>query len=287
MAGKKSLAARIAGEFVRKAPGRAMLYVGLAIVLSIAFMAVFADYIAPYGPNQRTRDRFSPPSWEHPMGTNKLGYDVFSRIVYGSRVILMVVLSAAAIGSFAGVPLGLLSGYLGGRLDRILSMVMDSIYAFPSLILAITVSVMLGPSPINTAIAISVVYIPTYFRMVRGSVISLKASQFVEALQGLGLRRRTILVRHILPNVAPTIMVVLSLNVADAILTEAGLSFLGLSVPPETPDWGFDLRLGKKFFLKGYWWLSFFPGAMIILLAIGFALIGEALAERFSLSREV
>lgn len=273
--------------FVKRAPGRAMLYAGISIVMVVVVMAVFADYIAPYGPNERTPDRFAPPSREHLMGTNKLGYDMFSRVVYGSRIILIVVFAAAAIGSLTGVPLGLISGYAGGKLDRVLSMIMDSIYAFPSLILAITVSVMLGPSPVNTAIAISVVYVPTYFRMVRGSVISLKASQFVEALQGLGLRKRTILLRHILPNVAPTVMVVLSLNVADAILTEAGLSFLGLSVPPETPDWGFDLRLGKKFFLKGYWWLSFFPGAMIILLAIGFALIGEALAERFSLSREV
>jgi len=271
----------------KKAPARGMLIAGTFIVFVVVLMAVFAPWIAPYNPVERTKDRFQPPSWKHPMGTNKLGYDVFSRIVYGSRVILQVVFVAAIISSMVGIPLGLVSGYYGGKADRVLSMVMDSIYAFPSLILAITVAAILGPSPLNTALSISVVYIPTYFRMVRGKVIALKGTPLAEALVSLGLKTKTILVKHVLPNIAPTILVVFSLSVADAILTEAGLSFLGLSVVPPTPDWGYDLRVGKSFLTSGYWWLVFFPGLMIIVLAIGFALIGEALSERFNISREV
>ncbi len=271
----------------RKAPARAMLLTGLTIVLIVVIMAVFAPWIAPYDPVQRTHDRFAPPSWKHLMGTNKLGYDMFSRIVYGSRVILEVVFIAAIISSSIGIPLGLISGYYGGKADKTLSVIMDSIYAFPSLILAITVAAILGPSPVNTALSISVVYIPTYFRMVRGKVIALKGTPLIEALQSLGLKTKTILLKHITPNIAPTILVVFSLSVADAILTEAGLSFLGLSVVPPTPDWGYDLRVGKTFLTGGYWWLVFFPGFMVIILAIGFALIGEALSERFNISREV
>jgi len=182
-----------------------------------------------------------------------------------------------------GVPLGLISGYHGGKIDRALSVVMDSIYAFPALILAIVIAVVLGPSPVNTAIAISFVYVPTYFRMVRGQTLSLKGQLFVEAAKALGAKNREIMFKYILPNLAPTVLVVFTLSVADAILTEAGLSFLGLSVTPPTPDWGYDLRVGQPFLLDGYWWLVFFPGIMIMLLAMAFALIGEALSERISL----
>ncbi|MEO2151071.1 MAG: ABC transporter permease, partial [Thermococcus sp.] len=209
---------------------------------------------------------FQPPSWKHPMGTNNLGQDVFSRIIWGSRVILYVVAVATTLSIVIGVPLGLLSGYRGGKIDRVLSMVMDSIYSFPSLILAIVIAVVLGPSPINTAVAISFVYVPTYFRMVRGQTLSLKGQLFVEAARALGVKDWETMKKYILPNVLPTVLVVFTLSVADAILTEAGLSFLGLSVTPPTPDWGYDLRVGQPFLLDGYWWLAFFPGVMIMLL---------------------
>ena len=157
---------------------------------------------------------------------------------------------------------------------------MDAIYSFPSLVLAIALAVALGPSLMNAAIAIAVVYIPTYFRMVRGQVLSVKSEQFIEEAKVLGLPTGRILLRHILPHLIPTIMVVFSLNAADAVLTEAALSFLGLSVQFPTPDWGYDLYLGRGFLLSGYWWLVFFPGLMITLLAVGFALIGEGLSEQ-------
>ncbi|MFA4646432.1 ABC transporter permease [Pyrococcus kukulkanii] len=268
---------------LEKKPGRGMLLFGIAVVLMVVIMAIFAPIIAPYDPTKSTKDVFAPPSLKHPMGTNRLGQDVFSRIVWGSRVVLSVVFMATLLSMIIGIPLGLISGYYGGKIDRLLSIIMDSIYAFPALILAIVIAVVLGPSPVNTAIAISFVYVPTYFRMVRGQTLSLKNQLFVEAAHAIGAKDREVMVKYILPNLGPTVLVVFTLSVADAILTEAGLSFLGLSVTPPTPDWGYDLRVGQPFLLDGYWWLVFFPGVMIMLLAMAFALIGEALNERISL----
>lgn len=271
-------------EFIfGKKPGRGMLIFGIIIVLIVVIMAVFAPWIAPYDPTQSSDDVFAPPSWDHLMGTNRLGQDMFSRIVWGSRVVLYVVFIATLLSMAIGIPLGLLSGYHGGKIDRTLSVIMDSIYAFPALILAMVIAVVLGPSPINTAIAISFVYVPTYFRMVRGQTLSFTGQLFVEAAHAIGAKDKEVMFKYILPNLAPTILVVFTLSVADAILTEAGLSFLGLSVTPPTPDWGYDLRVGQPFLLDGYWWLVFFPGIMIMLLAMAFALIGEALSERLSL----
>lgn len=274
-------------EFLGVKAGRGMLITGLIIVLSICLMAIFAPWISPFNPTLSVGEPFTPPNHKHFFGTNRLGQDMFSRIVYGSRVILLVVITATAISMGIGIPLGLVSGFLGGKIDRIMSTIMDSIYAFPSLVLAIAIAAVLGPSITNTAIAISIVYIPTYFRMIRGQTLSIKEQLFVEAARALGARNTEIMSRYILPNLTPTIVVVFSLSVADAILTEAGLSFLGLSVTPPTPDWGYDLRVGQPFLLNGYWWLVFFPGFMVMLLAMGFALIGEALGERFALGGEV
>jgi len=275
---------KISHFIFEKKPGRGLLLFGLAIVIIVIVMAIFAPFIAPYDPTATSDDTFVPPGSKHLMGTNRLGQDVFSRIVWGSRIVLYVVLVATILSMSIGIPMGLISGYYGGKIDRVLSMIMDSIYAFPALILAIVIAVVLGPSPINTAIAISFVYVPTYFRMVRGQTLSLKGQLFVEAARALGAKNREIMFKYILPNLAPTILVVFTLSVADAILTEAGLSFLGLSVTPPTPDWGYDLRVGQPFLLDGYWWLVFFPGIMIMLFAMAFALIGEALSERISLA---
>ena len=260
--------------------GRILVYTGLAIVLAVIFMAIAAPVLTPYDPTRRAGRSFQPPSWEHPFGTNNLGYDMWARIVYGARTILIVVFLAIAISMAIGIPLGLLSGYYGGGIDRALSMVMDAIYAFPSLVLAISLAVALGPSLFNAAIAIAVVYVPTYFRMIRGQVLSVKEELFIEVAKALGIPTFRIIFKHILPHILPTIMVVFSLSAADAVLTEAALSYLGLSVQPPTPDWGYDLYKGKGFVLSGYWWLIFFPGLMITLLAVGFALIGEGLSER-------
>ncbi len=254
-----------------------MMVVGLIIVLAVLVMAVFAEFIAPYDPIKTVGMPVTPPSPEFPWGTDTIGRDVFSRVVYGSRTIMVVILMSTALSMAVGIPLGLISGYVGGPLDRVLSLVMDSIYAFPGLILAIAVAAMLGPGIYNTSISLAVVYIPTYFRMVRGQVLSLREQLFVEAARALGATDWRILRKYIFPNVFFIIAVVFSLNVADAILTEAGLSFLGLSVPAPTPDWGFDPKNGQRYFLSGKWWPVVFPGTMIILLALGFGLLGEGL----------
>ncbi|MDK2371809.1 MAG: ABC transporter permease [Candidatus Korarchaeota archaeon] len=254
-----------------------MMVVGLIMVLTVLVMAVFAEFIAPYDPVKTVGMPVTPPSPEFPWGTDTIGRDVFSRVVYGSRTIMVVILMSTALSMVVGIPLGLISGYVGGPLDRVFSLVMDSIYAFPGLILAIAVAAMLGPGIYNTSISLAVVYIPTYFRMVRGQVLSLREQLFVEAARALGATDWRILRKYIFPNVFFIIAVVFSLNVADAILTEAGLSFLGLSVPAPTPDWGFDLKNGQRYFLSGKWWPVVFPGTMIILLALGFGLLGEGL----------
>ena len=272
-------------------PGRGMLLAGLAIVAFYVFLAVAAPWVAPYGPRERSvpielAGEPQPPSLEHPMGTAELGYDVLSRIIWGSRVVLYVIALSALLSMAIGVPLGLVSGYYGGRLDRALSMVMDSIYAFPGIVMAIAVAAVLGPSPSNAAIALSVVYVPTFYRMVRGQVLELREELFVEAARALGYPDRVIMLRHILPNVAPTVLAVFGLAATDAILTEAGLAFFGLTVSYPEPDWGLDLRYGLKDLDDGVWWTTLFPGLAITSLALGFALIGEGLGERYAIRRE-
>ncbi len=213
------------------------------------------------------------------LGTDNLGRDVFSRLLYGAETVLKVALLSSIISALVGIPVGLLSGFVGGVLDRVLSLTMDSIYSFPGLILAIAMAAMLGPGVLNMAVAIAVVYVPTYFRMVRGQVLSIKEELYVEAARSLGAKAATILWLYVFPNVIPSIVVIFSLNIADAILTEAGLSFLGLGIDPSVPDWGYDLSKGKAFLPGGYWWIITFPGVMIAFVALGFSMLGEGLNE--------
>ncbi len=213
------------------------------------------------------------------LGTDNYGRDVLSRIIHGARTVLGVAILAAALSAVVGIPLGLFSGFFGGLFDRVLCLVMDSVYSFPGLILAIAMAALLGPGVLNIAIAIAVIYVPVYFRLVRSKVLSVKEEVYVEAARSLGARALTILGLYVFPNVIPSIVVIFSVNVADSILTEAGLSFLGLGLPPPTPDWGFDLSAGKRFVPSGYWWIITFPGMMIALLTLGFSMLGEGLNE--------
>lgn len=216
---------------------------------------------------------------QFPLGTDHLGRDILSRLIWGARTIIGVATLSAVFSSTIGITLGLISGFISGPLDRLLTLVMDSIYAFPGLLLAIALAAMLGPGLLNVTVAISVIYIPTFFRVVRGQVLSIKEELYVEAARSLGAKSREILLRYIFPNVIPSVVVVFSLNVADAILTEAGLSFIGLGLPPDVPDWGFDLSKGHQFLVAGHWWMITLPGFMITLVAMGFSLLGEGLSE--------
>lgn len=212
------------------------------------------------------------------LGTNQLGQDVLSRIIWGTRIALIVGLSSAIVAFLLGVPLGLISGYVGGPFDRILTLLMDSLYSFPGLILAIAIAAVLGAGIGNVIVAIAVLYIPTYFRIVRGQTLSVKNDLFVEAARSLGTPPWQILTKYILPNVIPSVVIIFSVNVADAILTEAGLSFLGLGLPPDTPDWGIDLARGQDY-IRRAWWLITFPGLMVSLVTLSFSMLGESLAE--------
>jgi len=212
------------------------------------------------------------------MGTNQIGQDVFSRIIWGTRIALIVGLSSAMISFLLGVPLGLFSGFIGGPLDRILTLLMDSLYSFPGLILAITIAAVLGPGIRNIIVSIAVLYIPTYYRIVRGQTLQVKEELYVEAARSLGTSWFSILVKYIFPNVIPSVVIIFSVNVGDAILTEAGLSFLGFGLPPDTPDWGIDLARGQDY-VRRAWWLITFPGLMVTMVTLSFSMLGESLSE--------
>ncbi|MBW2091855.1 MAG: ABC transporter permease [Deltaproteobacteria bacterium] len=257
-----------------------ILVAGALIILVIVIMALFSGSIAPFNPHsQEAGPQLAPPGGKHLMGTDNLQRDVWSRIVHGSKTILRVAVLAAVFSSILGVSSGLISGFAGGIFDRILSLIMDSLYSFPGLILAIAFATMLGPGVINITMAVSVIYIPTYFRLVRGQTLSIKEELYVEAAKAIGASWFTILWMYIFPNVLATTVVVFSLNIADAIMIEAALTYLGLGLPPSIVDWGMDLAMGKKFLPSGQWWLITFPGAMISLLALGFTMLGEGLSE--------
>jgi peptide/nickel transport system permease protein len=213
-----------------------------------------------------------------PLGTNQVGQDVLSRLIWGARIAILIGFSAAILSFVIGIPLGLIAGFAGGKLDRGLTLIMDSIYAFPGLILAIAITAVLGPSILNIIAAIGVLYIPTYYRVVRGQTLSAKQELYVEAARSLGAKPRAILGRYIFPNVIPSVAVIFSVNVADAILTGAGLSFLGLGLPLDIPDWGIDLARGQEF-IRSAWWLITFPGLAVMLVVLAFTMMGEGLVE--------
>ncbi len=259
-----------------------MAIVGLLLLLAFIFIAIFAPFISPYDPTKRVGRSLQAPNPKFIFGTDNLGRDMFSRIVYGARIALSIAFISVLVAASIGIPLGLISGYIGGWLDRTLTLIMDAIYSFPGLILAIAIAAMLGPGIFNIALSIAVVYAPTYFRVIRNQVTSAKSHLYVEAARAIGATNTTILMRYILPNVMPSVVVVLSMNLADAIMTEAGLSFLGLGIAPPTPDWGYDLNNGQRFMLYNCWWLLVFPGLSIITAVLGFSLFSEGMNEHLN-----
>jgi peptide/nickel transport system permease protein len=253
---------------------------GLMIVLAILYMTVVSWWIVPYDPTRLDVGPYgAPPSAQFPLGTTSLGQDLLSRTIAGGGIMLQVALISVVVCFSIGVPLGLGASYRGGNVDKVVSLVMDSIFAFPGLVLAIAIAAMLGPGVVNMALAIAVVYIPSYFRVVRSQVLTVKELPYVEAAIVMGARDRDILFRYVLPNVLPSAIVVMSINFADAILTAAGLTFVGLGLPVTVPDWGWDLTFGSHQYISGKWWVITYPGLMIVILALGFTLAGEGLNE--------
>jgi peptide/nickel transport system permease protein len=267
-------------ELRERGTGGILTISGLLIVFAVVYMTFLAPFIVPYDPfTLNVGPILDPPSSEFPLGTTDLGQDLLSRVIAGGATMLEVAGISVAVCFTIGVPVGLLASYRGGLTDRIISLVMDSIFAFPGLVLAIAISAMLGPGAINMAISISVVYVPSYFRVVRSQVLTVRELPYVEAAVVMGARDRDIMLRYILPNVLPSAIVVMSINFADAVLTAAGLTFVGLGLPIDIADWGWDLTNGRNQMIVGAWWVSSFPGLMVVILALGFTLAGDGLNE--------
>ena len=250
------------------------------LLLVLVFTAIFADVLAPYDPLEaRPEIRLQAPSRAHPFGTDDIGRDVLSRVVYGSRISLWVGLLAVGIGTFAGMIIGLACGYWEGRLDIVLQRVMDAIQSIPGLVLALAIVSVLRPSTTNAMLAIAIVIIPGNSRIVRGSVLSAKQNRYVEAAQALGCRQLKIVLTHILPNVTAPILVIGSIWLGNAILIEASLSFLGLGTQPPIPSWGLMLSSTGRAFMEQAPWLAIFPGMAISLAVFGFNLFGDTLRD--------
>jgi peptide/nickel transport system permease protein len=264
----------------RKSPPLAAT-VGLLVILFVVLAAAGADVLAPYSPTaQALRDRLQPPTLlgPHVLGTDNLGRDVLSRSIYGARVSLTVGIAAAALAGSLGVLLGLVAGYLGGWWDALVSRLADVQQAIPFLILAIAVAVIVGPSLTNVVLVLAVTTWVSYFRVVRAEVLSVRESPLVDAARVLGASTPRIVLRHVLPNVSASVIVIGSLMVANMIIFEASLSFLGLGVPPPTPTWGRMVFDGVQY-ADSAWWLSFFPGLAIVLTVLAINLVGDWLRD--------
>jgi peptide/nickel transport system permease protein len=253
--------------------------VGLVIFLSLILVALFAPQLAPYDPNKQDwKIRLQPPSAVHIMGTDEFGRDLYSRTLYGGRVSLLAGVVPVAIGATAGAAIGLTAGYLGGRWDQILMRFLDILLAFPGLFLALAVVGTLGPGLFNAMLAVAVVSIPGYARVVRGQVLTLRERDFVTAAVAAGAKAPRILWRHLLPNLLSPLLVQASLSVGFAILTTAGLSFLGLGTQPPTSDWGEMLASGRQY-LPDAWWLEVFPGLFVMAAVLSVNLLGDGLRD--------
>jgi peptide/nickel transport system permease protein len=260
----------------RKTPGS---LVGAAIVATVVILALAAPLIAGSDPlAQNLAQQAQAPSAAHWFGTDKLGRDLFARIVYGARISIRIGFVAVGLAITAGTLIGAIAGYAGGRLDSLLMGAMDIMLAFPSIILAIGITTILGPSITNLMIAVGIVYVPQYARLARSSVLSLRDTEFVEAARALGARTPAILARHILPNILTPLLVQATLGIATAELEAAGLSYLGLGARPPMPEWGAMLNDARDYWL-GAPWALIFPGVSITVLVLGFNLLGDGLRD--------
>lgn len=253
--------------------------IGLALVLIYIIVALFASVLAPYSPiEQHAKDRLQEPNANYWLGTDEFGRDILSRLMHGATNSLRIAITSVAIACLIGSALGMMAGYVGGVFDNAMMRVMDLFFAFPAILLALTIVAALGPGAINTILAIAVVYTPIFARVARAPVLSLKTTEFVQAAQAIGARHPHILLRHILPNALAPIIVQITLALSWAMLTEAGLSFLGLGTIPPAPSWGSMLSESRKM-MEIAPWMAIFPGLAIMLGVLGFNLLGDGLRD--------
>jgi ABC-type dipeptide/oligopeptide/nickel transport system permease subunit len=263
--------------FLRRNP---RMIVGGLIVLGWLFIAAFAPFVAPYDPIKvNVSDSLIPPGTSHWLGTDDLGRDVLSRVMWGARVSLSVGVISVSIGLLVGTSLGLAAGYLGGKFDLFIMRGIDALLAFPALILAIAITSALGPQIQNAMIAIGIVAIPAYARLTRGQVLAVRSRDFIVAARTIGCTPLRIVARHIFPNIMNTLIVQATLSTAFAILAEAALSFLGLGPQPPYPSWGQDINYSQRYLANLKWWMSVGPGIAIFTAVFGFNYLGDALRD--------
>ncbi len=263
-------------KFIKRLP---LAVAGIAIITVFLFISLFGRFLSPYDPYKLDLENsLQPPSLQHPFGTDEYGRDILSRVLVGSWISFEVSVITIAIAVSLGILVGLISGYFGGIVDEALMRITDIFLAFPGLVLAMALSVALGTGLKSVMIALAIVWWPSYARVVRGQVLSVKENLYVEAAKALGLNSFTIMFRHILPNVLSPILVLATLDMGGVILTAAALSFIGLGAQPPTPEWGRLIADGQPYFPE-YWWYVFFPGIAIFLTVLGFNLLGDGITE--------
>jgi peptide/nickel transport system permease protein len=259
--------------------GNPLAITGLIIVVVLVLMAAFAPLIAPYSPiGQDLENRLLPPSWAHWMGTDELGRDIFSRVVYGSRLTLMIVLLVAAISAPIGLVIGAISGYFGGWVDKVMMGITDIFLSMPKLIMALAFVAALGPGIENAIIAIAITAWPAYARIARAETLTFRNAEFIDAIKLQGASPARIIINHVLPLCTSSMIVRVTLDMAGIILTAAGLGFLGLGAQPPLPEWGAMISRGRNFILD-QWWVATMPGFAIIVVSLGFCFLGDGLRD--------
>jgi peptide/nickel transport system permease protein len=266
----------LTGTLLRRNP---TAVAGFIILLSLLFMALFANILAPYDPIQISLShRLTPPDMAHWFGTDEMGRDILSRILFGARISLRIGFIVICIAGGLGSIIGAVSGYYGGWVDNLLMRLMDVILSCPSLVLAMALAAALGPSLNNAIMAVSFVMIPKFARLIRGDALAVKEMQFIAAARASGARNWWIIVHHILPNCLSSVIVLATLTLGDTILIAASLSFIGLGAQPPLPEWGAMISVGRKF-LMDQWWYATFPGLFILITVVGFNILGDALRD--------
>lgn len=252
-----------------------------SLILLLIMVAVLAPVLAPYDPIATSRAKLLPPSAEFPFGTDNIGRDQLSRIIWGSRISLYVGIMAVSIGTLGGTLLGLVSGFLGGKVDLIAQRAVDGMLAIPGIVLAMGIVSVLGANTTNALLAIALVTIPSSSRVVRGAVLSVKQNVYIEAAQALGAHPLRIMLRHVLPNIGAPILILASSALGGAILIESGLSFLGLGTQPPNPSWGLMLSTTGRQFMESAVWLAIFPGLAISITVLSFNMLGDTIRDVF------
>ena len=266
---------RLIRKFTRK---RIIIYGSVLAVLVV--LSLFAPYFAPYDPIQISMEGRKSPNVDHIFGTDRLGRDILSRIIYGTKYSLSIGLMSVSIGLIFGTTMGVLSAYYGGLVDTIIMRFIDALLAFPGILLALVVIAVLGPGLFNVMLAVGISTVPEYARLARGKVLSVMQLEYIEAIHSIGGSNIRVILKHILPNISAPITILATLQVGNAILVGSGLSFLGMGAQPPTPEWGLMTAEGRNFMSQA-WWISTFPGIAILITVISINQFGDGLREAF------